>query len=134
MFTQNLGLEFFDPKKIKSKTHKRQVYHWCRFHFMFDFDKTNMSGPKLSPFCICWLDAAPKIVKHMKVKNVNSVRNCKKCYVNRGMLSWSALWGPKCHSALLLMHFCFEWLIFISTKNCFSGHVFFPVFTCFNLA
>ena len=48
MFVQNLVLGFFGPKKIKCKTRKKHIetfYHWYRFYFMFDLDKTNILGP-----------------------------------------------------------------------------------------
>ena len=55
MFVQNLVLRFFGPKKIRCKTRKKHIetfYHWYRFYFMFDFDKTNILGPNYTVnFC-----------------------------------------------------------------------------------
>ena len=58
---------------------------------MFDLDKVNILGPNLIPFSVWRLDAAPKIEKHKKVKNLISLRNGKKCYVNREISSWAVL-------------------------------------------
>ena len=41
----------------------------------------------ISHFCIWWLEAATKIEKYKNVKDLISVRNCKKCYVNREISS-----------------------------------------------
>ena len=63
-----------------------------------------MPEPNLSPFCVCWSVTAPNIEKHKKVKSLISVRNCKKCYLNRGISRWAGLWEPR--SAILHCYWC----------------------------
>ena len=51
IFVQNLVLGFFGPKKIRCKTCKKHIetfYHWYRFYFVFDLDKTNILGSNYS--------------------------------------------------------------------------------------
>ena len=137
IFVQNLVIELFDRKKIRCKTRKKFIEtfcHWYRFYFMFDLDKTNIVGPILSPFCVWWLDAAPKIENHKKVTNIVSVRNCKKCYASREISSRAVPWKPKS----TIPH-C-SWPHFVSNdsylspqKLSFSKHVLPPVFTLLKL-
>ena len=71
--------------------------------------------PNLSPFCIWLSDAAPKIEKH---KNLISVRNCKKCYLNRERSSCAVLREPK--SAILHCYWC----PFVSNDSSLSSQKF----------
>ena len=66
-------------------------------------------------FCVWWLDAAPRIEKHKKVRNLISVKIVKNATWIGDIEVGCPVRALKCHSAQLLVPLFFKWLIFIST-------------------
>ena len=82
----------------------------------------------MSPYCIWCSDAAPRIEKYKKVKNLISVKIVKNATWIGDIEVGYSVRAQKCHSAQPLLPICFEWLIFISTQKNFKG-TFFPLFS-----